>query len=109
MKRYKANLCLLHNRYGDLELRVLEQMAEEAARAGETIVLPGPFWILMTHLTKDGMLVRQQLPDQIYFSVGNIKNAMYDGYTVTDAGAQLVQRVRQSLPIDSAVGSDELR
>lgn len=100
MLAYKANLTTIHHRYGDLEERILESMAADQMTAGTLIALPGELRILMDRLVRDGMLLRVELPNQLYAAMGDISYPMFHGYRVTEAGERLAASLRNAVPIE---------
>jgi hypothetical protein len=88
MRTYKANLGLVHSRYGDLEQRVLLAFAE--APNASRITLPGGLEILLSYLLRDGLLVK--LGPSPGGNVVSMGVAQRTDYGLTQAGREFVDR-----------------
>ena len=80
MDIYKRNLGLLSNRYGDVELRVLQIFAEN--RDAEMVELPGGLDILVWYLLRDGLLRDTGNTSEIKFAGVHSSRL----YAITDKG-----------------------
>lgn len=95
MLQYKANLTLLHSRYGDLELRIIELFA--ANPTANAIDLPESMEILVSYLLQDGLLSRGATYGGI--AIGTATGTHHLGprnYVLTDKGREFVNRWMQA-------------
>jgi hypothetical protein len=89
--QYKANLAVLNGRYSDLERRVLQAMADQNARPGEGLVLPGGMDILMMNLLADGIVVHGP-PSRVQFVMAGVNTPSQVVYVLTSQGRQFIDR-----------------
>ena len=104
MKGYKANLGLVSGRYGEMERRILDQLATSRALRFR---LPGGWDIPLMYLLRDGLIVKVAGP-------GIFMNGLpaTEDYMVTSAGQQFIARWVAAQPVspeaetaDSASGN----
>jgi hypothetical protein len=86
MIRYKANLAIIQNRYGDWERRVLSYFADNPDK--REIHFPIGFTIFLSYLIKDGLL--EQGPQVGPNVSGTFPRS--DSYWLTDKGVQFVSK-----------------
>jgi len=82
MRQYKANLCLLNSRYGDLERRVLKIFADNPGL--DSVWIEQPLDILMMYLVEDGLVVKDD----------SLKYHLSPGapYLITEKGREFVTK-----------------
>lgn len=85
MKGYKANLGLVSGRYGEIERRILDQLA---ITRQDRFRLPGGWDIPLMYLLRDGLIVKAP------FGGGVIINGLSatDDYLLTTAGQEFIKR-----------------
>jgi hypothetical protein len=82
---------VLNGRYSDLERRVLQAMADQNARPGEGLVLPGGMDILMMNLLADGIVVHGP-PSRVQFVMAGVNTPSQVVYVLTSQGRQFIDR-----------------
>lgn len=102
MRIYKANLSLLNSRYSSLELRVLEQFAQNPEH--DAVLLPGIYDILILYLLKDGILQCTHGTSGITTgTMTSLKTAITTmgpyPYQLTPKGKELVEHWANSQPL----------
>ena len=86
MKGYKANLGLVSGRYGEIERRILDQLAITRV---SRFRLPGGWEIALMYLLRDGLIVKApKVGGQIIIN----GRSPTDDYLVTTAGQEFVNR-----------------
>ncbi|WP_158226819.1 HNH endonuclease [Amycolatopsis vastitatis] len=90
MRQYKANLGLLHSRYGDFERRVLTYFVMNPEQ--DSIALPGGMNVALLYLLRDGYVVyggtlRTRANADHIFSYDVVA---LQHYVITDLGRQFV-------------------
>lgn len=97
---YKANLSLLASRYGDLERRVLDHFVQHPEEA--EIEIDKSHQVLLSYLVGDGMLQSLGYADGAVFLVRSDREFQYGPirWALTDAGKELVDRLRQAREIE---------
>jgi hypothetical protein len=98
MKGYKANLGLVSGRYGEMERRILDMLAENPAI--RTFRLPGGWDIQLMYLLKDGLIAK--VPPQGGVIIINGLSPTED-YMVTSRGEDFVKRWIDSRPVSTEV------
>lgn len=93
MERYKANLSVLNQRYGDLERRVLQHFADEPEL--ETIELLGNLEILLMYLIRDGLLEALPRKTAMFVTAG----MMEQEFRLTPRGRDFVTRWVTASPL----------
>ena len=113
LRQYKANLAFLHDRYGDLERRLLEDYAERRAKGDLTDEDGDPFnyyqlgpgsQLLLRYLLKDGYLERLEARVP---KIGGM--ALTEYYQFTTAGDEFVDRWVKAQPVDPAADANDDR
>jgi hypothetical protein len=100
MLQYKANLGLLHSRYGEFERRILVYFALHPDE--QVLSLPGGMDVALMYLLRDGYLaygeaLRTRANASHVFSYDVIA---LQQYTLTDAGRQFVSDWRDANPLE---------
>jgi len=100
MKGYKANLGLVSGRYGEIERRILDQLAHTPVNSFR---LPGGWGIQLMYLLRDGLIVRALGGPTV--TINGL--AATEDYIVTPAGTEFVQRWVEAQPVSTETESDE--
>jgi hypothetical protein len=134
LRQYKANLAVINSRYGDLERRVLEHLAEQrdalrlslegqfgVARdwpRGLAVALPGTMRLLMKYLVQDGYvelvpagqaLINASTPDfELFETAANSPGRLpaTDYYRLTNVGVDFLDAWTGARPIDGLLDSE---
>ncbi|MEU3189179.1 HNH endonuclease signature motif containing protein [Streptomyces sp. NPDC006992] len=93
MKGYKANLAVLNGRYGEMERRVLDQLA--SSPTATNFRLPGGWDLQLWYLLKDGLIAK------VRGSATVVINGLpaTDDYVVTEAGRAFLQQWVTAEPV----------
>lgn len=93
LKRIKANLGLINQRYNDTERRILEHFTRDEA-ATEVRLPATP--VLFDYLMQDGLM--ESVPDSGYvvMRVSGDDDPIFLDYRLTDLGKELVHRLRDN-------------
>ena len=92
MMRYKANLSIVNNRYGDFEKRILFEMADKKTPA---FILPGGRSIDLMYLINDGLL---ECATQRLIKLKKYQGSIIDGipskdyYKITSKGREFIEK-----------------
>jgi hypothetical protein len=95
MKGYKANLAVVNGRYGEMERRLLDQLA--AAPEVTHFRLPGGWDLQLWYLLKDGLVAK--LNGGTVIEINGI--AATDDYVVTEAGRAFLQQWIAARPVSA--------
>jgi hypothetical protein len=135
LRQYKANLAVINSRYGDLERRVLEHLAERRTELGPSlngqpgiapdwirgvsVAVPGDMRLLMKYLVKDGYVelvpVGQRLfnpfapPGSDWVEVARIAPGVApqtDHYRLTSLGVEFLDAWIGAQPIEAIDNQD---
>jgi len=93
LRQYKVSLGIIHGRYGEVERRILESLAENPHV--EEFTLPRGLDVLVMYLIKDGLLEKFMPTNAAIFG----SPSWATGYRVTPAGREFVDRWAAALPI----------
>lgn len=94
LRQIKANLSIVSGRYGDMERRVLQMLAN--APAADCIDLPGGLQIFFHYLLSDGMLLYGGMaPGATQIQGVNT----YDRYILTQKGREFVDHWIRAEPL----------
>jgi hypothetical protein len=99
MKGYKANLGVISGRYGELERRILDQLAITRATR---IRLPGGWDIPLWYLLRDGLLAKVSGGGGVFIN----GLSATDDYIVTPVGQDFIRRWVDAAPVSAEVEED---
>lgn len=96
---FKANLGLLRGRYSDAERRVLEAFAftEPPLTTQHSLIIPGGGSYTLLYLEKDGLV---EITPNLSVTLGSVP--LQEHVSLTEAGIEVVERLRGALAIDEA-------
>jgi HNH endonuclease len=95
MKGYKANLGLISGRYGEMERRMLDQLAENSSLT--RFRLPGGWEIQLMYLIKDGLIAKAAPQGSVIIN----GLSATDDYVVTAAGREFIKNWVSARPVSS--------
>lgn len=98
VKQIKANLSLVSGRYGDLEVRILRNFAEN--QDDTTISLPGGWDLLVSYLIQDGLL--KKAPKGQRIAIGNRSTEFSlspERYILTEKGQLFIDQWMRADPL----------
>jgi hypothetical protein len=101
MKSYKANLGLVSGRYGEMERRILDLLADNPAL--NQLRLPGGWDIQLMYLLKDGLIVKAAKGPTVLI---NGLPATED-YIITHAGQEFIKSLIAARPVSAEVHEKE--
>lgn len=96
MKMYKANLGIVSGRYGEIERRVLDQLAESGGKLTR-FRLPGGWELHLMYLIRDGLIAKVAPGAQVI--INGISAT--DDYVVTPAGQEFVRQWINAHPVSA--------
>jgi hypothetical protein len=91
MQQYKVNLGVLTSRYGDLEQRVLEQLASSPPNT--YVPVPGGLDILLMYLLRDG-IIEEYYDGGLRMRIGGTPTTV--NYILTPKGREFVEHWREA-------------
>ncbi|MBA8812682.1 hypothetical protein [Frigoribacterium faeni] len=94
IQQYKANLALLHGRYGEFERRLLEQFAQTNS---SSVQLNTGRELDLYYLLRDGHLTARA--DSGGMFIGGMPVAQLVTYSLTSSGQALVKRMKAGSPL----------
>ncbi|MFF5109631.1 HNH endonuclease [Streptosporangium sp. NPDC000509] len=100
LRQYKANLAVVNGRYGDLERRILDYVAENPEKT--IIGLPPYIGFLLLYLKKDGFIKKSDPKGDFYTrtqGVFSLEVPITQFWEVTEAGREFVERWKQAQPL----------
>jgi hypothetical protein len=101
MTMYKRNLGLLGSRYGEAERRLLDMFAQNPSANVAAFSHPMDFEFM--YLLRDELIRRVEMGTAIVHSgpSGTFRQGPVQ-YVLTDAGAQLLERLRRGAPVEES-------